>query len=49
MVENDGSTIAWHFAGSRFLAGIDGHFDYKAERQDRLVEIQEMRRRSIRF
>lgn len=32
-VEDDGSSIIWHFAGSKFIAGIDSYFDYKHERQ----------------
>ena len=49
MVEDDGSTVAWYFSGSRFLAGIDAHFDYKVERQQRLAEIQDARRQAIGF
>lgn len=49
MVEDNGSTVAWYFTGSRFLAGVDRYFDYKHERQDRLAEIQEVRRAAIRF
>jgi hypothetical protein len=49
LVESDGSTMKWYFAGSRFVAGIDAHFDYKQERQDSLVEIQDIRRAAIRF
>lgn len=49
MVEDNGSTVAWYFTGSRFLAGVDRYFDYKHERQDRLAEIQEVRREAIRF
>lgn len=49
MVEDDGSTVAWYFAKSRFLAGIDGYFDYKAERQQKLTEIQDVRRQVVGF
>ena len=49
LVEGDGSSMRSHFMGSRFLAGIDGHFDYKAERQARLVDIRAQRAARIRF
>ncbi|TKT71409.1 hypothetical protein YH63_008275 [Afipia massiliensis] len=49
MVEDDGSTVAWYFAGSRFLAGIDSYFDYKVERQQSLAQIQNTRRRAVSF
>lgn len=49
MVEDDGSTVAWYFAGSRFLAAIDSYFDYKAERQQNLAQIQNTRRRTVSF
>lgn len=49
MVEDDGATVAWYFGGSRFLAGVDRHFDYKHERQSRLAEIQEARRVAVHF
>ena len=39
LVESDGTSARWYFGASRFLAGIDSHFDYKNERQDRLTEI----------
>lgn len=49
LVEGDGASIAWHFMGSRFIAGIDSHFDYKHERQATLEMIQLERKASIRF
>jgi hypothetical protein len=48
-VEGDGSTVGWVFTASRFLAGMDSHFDYKAERQQRLGEIQAARQAGILF
>lgn len=49
LVKRDGTTIDWYFSGSRFLAGIDIHFDYKHERQAKLTEIRETRQAKIRF
>lgn len=49
LVEPDGSSTAWYFMGSRFIAGMDGEFDYKHERQDRLTEIRDARAAAIRF
>lgn len=49
LVEGDGASIDWHFMGSRFIAGIDNHFDYKHERQATLETIQRERKASIRF
>jgi hypothetical protein len=49
LVDSDGSTIDSYFLGSRFLAGMDEYFDYKAERQERLGEVQAARAANIRF
>jgi hypothetical protein len=49
LVESDGSSSRWYFGASRFLAGIDSHFDYKHERHARLAEIQTVRQNGIRF
>jgi hypothetical protein len=49
LVEEDGSTNQWYFMGSRFLAGIDSHFDYKYERSNRLLKIQAKRQGKIAF
>jgi hypothetical protein len=49
LVEGDGSSNNWHFGKSRFIASIDAHFDYKAERQEKLTELQEVRRAKIEF
>lgn len=49
LVELDGRSIDWHFAGSRFIAEIDSHFDYKHERQASLEAIRETRQSRIRF
>jgi hypothetical protein len=49
LVAPDGSTTRWYFKASRFLAGIDSHFDYKHERQARLAEIQAIRDAAIMF
>lgn len=49
LVEADGQTIDWYFTGSRFIAGIDSHFDYKSERQASLAEIQSHREERVSF
>lgn len=49
LVESDGASVEWHFLQSRFVAGMDGSFDYKAERQCRLADVQERRAAGIRF
>ncbi len=49
LVDGDGASINWHFMGSRFIAGIDSHFDYKHERQGTLEAIQSARKASVRF
>jgi hypothetical protein len=49
LVRGDGSTVDSHFLGSRFLAGIDAHFDYKHERKSRLAEIAAARAARVRF
>jgi hypothetical protein len=48
-VDGDGSSTRWHFQGSRFIAAIDGHFDYKHERKERLDEIRRLRHHRVRF
>ncbi len=49
LVERDGATVAWHFMGSRFIAAMDAHFDYKHERQKHLPQLQASRATNIRF
>ena len=49
LVDEDGSSNEWYFGHSRFVAGMDSHFDYKAERSERLAEIQAKRQRQIAF
>ena len=49
LVEKDGSSIDWYFMQSRFVAAMDGHFDYKAERHDNLDQIRAERERRIKF
>lgn len=49
LVERDGSSNAWYFRKSKFIALLDSAFDYKAERQQRLKEIREERARAIEF
>jgi hypothetical protein len=39
-VEKDGKTVNWLFASSPFLALIDEHYDYKAERQPVLEQVK---------
>lgn len=47
LVESDGSSHDWLFARSRWIASIDAYFDYKTERQARLVEIQQTRAKNV--
>jgi hypothetical protein len=49
LVDSDGSTIDSYFLKSRFVAAMDGYFDYKAERQAQLGAIQSIRAAGIRF
>ena len=49
LVEPNGTSLDWYFRQSRFVAAIDEHFDYKAERQARLSEVQEARRSHLAF
>jgi hypothetical protein len=49
LVDKDGSTTNWYFSRSRFVAGIDSHFDYKAERHKRLAKSQAKRGHRITF
>ena len=49
LVQSDGSSLNWFFAGSKFIAAIDEEFDYKAERQSNLTEIKRKRREPISF
>lgn len=48
-VESDGKTVQWYFMKSQFVSAIDAYFDYKAERQDALREVIELRRANVRF
>lgn len=49
LVEPDGTTTTWVFAESKFIAGIDSHFDYKHERQDKLDAMKATRTKGTRF
>ncbi|MER9953925.1 hypothetical protein NKJ52_03665 [Mesorhizobium australicum] len=49
LVKTDGTSHDWYFAGSRFIAAIDSDFDYKHERQDKLVEVQSARAAKVSF
>jgi hypothetical protein len=49
LVEPNGSTTSWLFTESRFIAGIDSYFDYKAERQEEIDAIKAARARGVRF
>jgi hypothetical protein len=49
LVDDDGKTVISYFLGSRFIAAMDGHFDYKSERQVQLKAIQETRAATLRF
>ena len=44
-----GPSNEWYFGRSRFVAGMDSEFDYRAERSKRLSEIQAKRQREIAF
>lgn len=49
LVNHDGSSASTYFLGSRFIAGIDAHFDYKHERQKDLARIAAERASRVRF
>ncbi|MGE5648311.1 MAG: hypothetical protein ACM336_21235 [Acidobacteriota bacterium] len=49
LVDSDGSTVESYFLGSKFVAGIDAHFDYKHERQSRLPLITAERASRVLF
>lgn len=49
LVEDDGLTNKWYFVKSRFIGGIDSHFDYKAERAKILEKIDDTRAKEIEF
>jgi len=49
LVEPNGSTTNWVFTESKFIAGIDSHFDYKHERLENISAIKAARDRAIRF
>jgi len=49
LVQNDGASLRWYFAGSKYIADIDEQFDYKAERQTNIAEIKRIRREAVRF
>ena len=48
-VEENGRSVGWHFMGSRFVSELDAFFDYKAERQPALSQVQQMRASGVRF
>jgi hypothetical protein len=49
LVEDDGSTKEFHFNQSRYIIDIDRKFDYKAERQSKLSQLNLERERKIKF
>jgi hypothetical protein len=49
LVEADGKTTDWFFTQSKYIALLDEYFDYKAERQSGLKDIQEQRQKTITF
>lgn len=49
LVESDGKTNNWYFSKSKFISLIDERFDYKSERQGKLKEIKELRKKKISF
>jgi hypothetical protein len=49
LVQSDGSSLNWFFAGSNFIAHMDEQFDYKQERQARLEEVKHNRWAVVSF
>lgn len=49
LVQSDGSSLNWFFAGSNFIAHMDEQFDYKQERQARLEEVKHKRWAVVSF
>jgi hypothetical protein len=49
LVDSDGDPIDSYFLGSRFVAAMDGYFDYKSERKSRIEAIQMTRAERIHF
>ena len=47
LVERTGYTVDSYFSKYKYFAMIDEQFDYKCERQDKLIEIQEIRKSKI--
>ena len=49
LMDSDGSTRDSYFVASRFIAAMDGYFDYKHERQANLKAIQTARGNRVAF
>jgi hypothetical protein len=49
LVEANGESHDWFFAGSKLIAMIDEHFDYKHERQHDLPQIRSKRLKRVSF
>jgi len=49
LVQRNGDSLSWFFAGSKFISLVDEHFDYKHERQARIKEIKRKRWASVWF
>jgi hypothetical protein len=49
LVDSDGCAVDSYFLASRFIAGIDRSFDYKAERQKKLETIKADMAKRIAF
>lgn len=49
LVQSDGDSLDWFFAGSKYIAAMDEEFDYKHERKENLAEIQRKRKAAIKF
>lgn len=49
LVQSDGGSLNWFFAGSKYIAAMDERFDYKAERQDDLAEVKRKRQAKVQF
>lgn len=49
LVETNGDAINWYFNQLKYINIIDGEFDYKFERQNKLKELKRRRKEYTRF
>jgi hypothetical protein len=49
LVDSDGTSHDWPFAQSKYIALIDEHHDYKAERKAILAEVKKKRWETVRY